>query len=84
MRKFYDDLSVVTERLDNATPKQIKNVPIEIYISRWIKGVSAGAVTFYGGSSGTAKGIFRLRISQVRTTKLEKDKFEQFASKRLK
>jgi hypothetical protein len=84
--KFYDNLSVVTERLDNASPKQIKNVPIEyLHFSVDKKGASAGAVTFLRWVVRNGeKDLHDFGYLKPEPQKLEKDKFEQFASKRLK
>jgi ABC-type phosphate transport system substrate-binding protein len=84
--KFYDDLSVVTERLDNASPKQIKNVPIEyLHFSVDKKGVSAGAVTFLQWVVRNGeKDLHDFGYLKPEPQKLAKEKFEQFASKRLK
>ncbi len=84
--KFYEDLSGVTERLDNSSPKQIKNVPIEyLHFSVDKKGVSADAITFLRWVVRNGdKDLHDFGYLKPEPQRLEKDKFEQFASKRLK
>ena len=84
--KFYEELSVVTERLDNASPKQIKNVPIEyLHFSVDKKGVSADAITFLRWVVRNGeKDLHGFGYLNPEPQRLEKDKFEQFASKRVK
>lgn len=84
--KFYDDLSVVMQRLDNASPKQIKNVPIEyLHFSVDKNAASADALTFlqWVVRSGE-KDLYDFGYLKAEPQKLERDKFEQFASKRLR
>ena len=84
--KFYEDLSVVTERLDNASPKQTKNVPMEyLHLSVDKKGTGADAITFLRWVVRNGeKDLNHFGYLKPEPQKLEKDKFEQFASKRLK
>jgi phosphate transport system substrate-binding protein len=84
--KFYEDLSVVTERLDNSSPKQIKNVPIEyLHFSVDKKGVSADAITFLRWVVRNGdKDLHDFGYLKPEPQRLEKEKFEQFASKRVK
>ena len=84
--KFYEELSVVTERFDNASPKQIKNVPTEyLHLSVNKKGVSVDAITFLRWVVRNGeKDLHDFGYLKPEPQKLEKDKFEQFASKRLK
>lgn len=84
--KFYDNLSAVLERLNNTTSKQIKNVPTEyLHFSVDKKGVSADAITFLRWTVRNGeKYLHDFGYLKPEPQKTENDKFEQFASKRLK
>ena len=84
--KFYEELSVVTKRLDNASLKQTKNVPIEyLHFSVDKKGVSADAITFLRWVVRNGeKDLHDFGYLNPEPQRLEMDKFEQFASKRAK
>jgi ABC-type phosphate transport system substrate-binding protein len=84
--KIYDDLSIVIERLNNASPKQIRNVPIEyLHLSVDRNASSTDAVTFLRWVVRNGeKDLHDFGYLKPEPQRLEKDKFEQFASKRLK
>ena len=84
--KFYDNLSVVLERLDNTASKQIKNIPTEyLHFSVDKTGVGADAITFLRWVVRNGeKSLQDFGYLKPEPQKLKNDKFEQFASKRLK
>ncbi len=84
--KFYDELSSVTQRLEEVSPKNIQNVPVEyIHLSVDQKTVTPEALTFLRWIVNNGEEDLHLfGYLKPEPRKLERDKFEQFASKRIK
>lgn len=84
--KFYTDLSVVTQRFEEATTKDLNNVPINyLHLSVDKKGANADAVTFVKWVINNGqKYLHEFGYLKSEPEKLAKDKFEIFASKRIK
>jgi ABC-type phosphate transport system substrate-binding protein len=85
--KFYDDeLSAVTQRFEDASAGDLNNVPVEyLHFSVDKKGVSPEALTFLTWVIRNGeKDLHDFGYLNPEPGKLERDKFEQFASKRIK
>lgn len=84
--KFYGDLAGVTQRLEDSPLRDINNIPIEyIHLSIDRKGASVEAITFLRWVINHGeKDIHAFGYLKPEPGKLEKEKFEQFASKKIK
>jgi ABC-type phosphate transport system substrate-binding protein len=85
--KFYDDeLSAVTQRFEDASAGDLNNVPVEyLHFSVDKKGVSPEALTFLTWVIRNGeKDLHDFGYLNPEPGRLERDKFEQFASKRIK
>lgn len=84
--KFYDDLTVVTKRLEDTSAKDLKNIPVEyLHFSVDKKGVNTSAITFLKWViSNGEKDLHHFGYLKPEPQKLERVKFNQFASKRFK
>ncbi len=83
--KFYNDASGVTSRLEESAPKDIQNVPIEyIHLSVDRKGVSTEAILFLQWVINNGqKDLHSFGYLNPEPKKLEREKFEQFASRKI-
>ena len=84
--KFYDDLSVVTQRFNGGSPKELNNVPLEyLHFSVDKKGVRPEAITFLRWVVRNGeKDLDEFGYLKPGPQKVQNDKFEQFSSKHLK
>lgn len=84
--KFYDALSSVTQRLEEVSPKDIQNIPVEyIHLSVDQKSVSPEALTFLQWVINNGEADLHLfGYLKPEPRKLEREKFHQFAAKRIK
>ncbi len=84
--KFYDDLSIVTKRFEGTSPEDLNNVPIEyLHFSVDKKSTSAAAISFVTWVINNGqKDLNDFGYLSPELEKLEEDKFEIFASKRIK
>lgn len=82
--KFYDELSGVTQRLEEIAPKDIQNIPVEyIHLSVDQKSVSPEALTFLQWViKNGEKDLHLFGYLKPEPHKLEREKFDQFAAKR--
>lgn len=81
--KFYTDLGTVTHRFDEASPKDLNNVPIEyLHFSVDKKNASADAITFIKWVIANGqKDLSNFGYLKPEPQKLANDKFELTASK---
>jgi ABC-type phosphate transport system substrate-binding protein len=84
--KFYDDLSTVTQRFEEASAKDLNNVPVEyLHFSVDKKSASAEAIAFVKWViSNGQTDLHDFGYLKPEPGKLLKDKSELFASKRVK
>jgi phosphate transport system substrate-binding protein len=82
--KFYDNLDVVIERLENESPKDIENIPIEyLHLSVDKKNASAEAIDFLKWVNENGQNDLRqFGYLKAEAKRFEKEKFLEFASKR--
>jgi hypothetical protein len=81
--KFYDDLSKVIDRLESASAKDNKNIPSAyLHLSVAKQSASSEAVEFLKWVINNGqKDLHDFGFLQPEPKRLEKEKFEQFASK---
>jgi ABC-type phosphate transport system substrate-binding protein len=84
--KFYDDLSSVTQRFEEVSAKDLNNVPVEyLHLSVDKKSASAEAIAFVKWVITNGQtDLHDFGYLKPEPGKLEKDKSELFASKRIK
>ncbi len=82
--KFYDDLSKVIDRLESTNPKDIKNIPIAyLHLSVAKQNASPEAIDFLRWVINNGQNdLHEFGYLKPESTRLEKEKFEQFASQR--
>jgi phosphate transport system substrate-binding protein len=82
--KFYDDLNLVISKLESADAKDIKNIPIEyLHLSVDKQNASAEAIAFlkWVNENGQAD-LHEFGYLAPEAKRFEKEKFNEFASKR--
>jgi phosphate transport system substrate-binding protein len=84
--KFYGDLSTVIDRIEGANPKDLKNIPIEyLHLSVDKRNVNAAAIEFLRWVINNGQDdLHDFGYLTPEPNRFEKEKFEQFASKRKK
>jgi phosphate transport system substrate-binding protein len=84
--KFYGDLDVVIQQLEGAPVEEIKNIPIEyLHLSVDRQNASAEAVDFLKWvNQNGQKDLHRFGYLNPEAKRFEKEKFNEFASKRSK
>jgi phosphate transport system substrate-binding protein len=84
--KFYGDLSTVIERIEGTNPKDIKNIPIEyLHLSVDKRNVNSAAIEFLRWVINNGQDdLHDFGYLTPEPSRFEKEKFEQFASKRNK
>jgi ABC-type phosphate transport system substrate-binding protein len=84
--KFYNDLSAVTQRFEANSSSDLNNVPIQyLHFSVDKKGVTPEALTFLTWVVRNGEqDLHEFGYLNPEPGKVEKEKFEQFASKRIK
>jgi ABC-type phosphate transport system substrate-binding protein len=84
--KFYDEVTTVAQRIEGSRTKDLNNLPLGyIHLSVDKSGVSPHALTFLKWVVRNGeKDLHALGYLKPEPEKLEKDQFEEFASKRLK
>ncbi len=84
--KVYTDLATVTQKFDDASSKDLNNVPIEyLHFSVDKKNASEDAITFIKWVIDNGqKNLHDFGFLKPESQKLAKDKFELTASKRIK
>ena len=84
--KFYNDLSLVTQRFETNSSSDLNNVPIQyLHFSVDKKGVTPEALTFLTWVIRNGEQeLHEFVYLKPEPGKLETQKFEQFASKRIK
>jgi phosphate transport system substrate-binding protein len=84
--KFYGDLSTVIDRLEVADSKDIKNVPIEyVHLSIDKNNTNLAAIEFLRWVIQNGQNdLHEFGYLKPEPNRFEKEKFEQFASKRVK
>jgi phosphate transport system substrate-binding protein len=84
--KFYNDLPTVIERLENTSTKDIKNIPVEyLHLSVDKRNANPVAIEFLRWVINNGQSdLHDFGYLAPEPSRFEKEKFEQFASKRTK
>jgi phosphate transport system substrate-binding protein len=84
--KFYENLSSVIEKLENENLKEIKNIPIEyIHLSVDKNNVNPAAIEFLKWvAQNGQEDLHNFGYLKPESDRFEKEKFEEFASRRIK
>jgi ABC-type phosphate transport system substrate-binding protein len=83
--KFYSDLGSVIERIENADPKELKNLPLAfLHLSVDEKNATPEAISFLKWVNQNGQASLHQLGYLLPNANREKEKFEQFASRRTK